>query len=147
MADSRFKLEQVLVYRKELERLRKQDFATAKQAFEHASDELRRDEERLGGVSRDFCERQGELSSIEEMRMYADFFARKRDEIRQQRERIEHLGEVMDTRREELMDATKDKKVLESLKEKDAREFTERMSRKEQDFLDEVSIQKKKDPS
>ena len=147
MAGIRFKLEQVLVYRKEVERMRKQDFAQAKQAFEHAHECLRQDEEHTGGVSREFCERQGELSSIDEMRMYADFFARKRDEIRQQKERIEQLGEIMDNRREDLLDATKDKKVLESLKEKNAREFREQMALKEQSFLDEISVQKKGDAS
>ncbi len=147
MADRHFKLEQVLTYRCEMERLRKQDFASAKQAFEHAHDSLRRDEEHLGGVSREFCDRQQELSSIDEMRMYTDFFSRKREEIRQQKGRVEQLGEVMNCRRDDLLDATKDKKVLESLKDKNSREFREQQALREQAFLDEISVQKKDESS
>jgi flagellar FliJ protein len=49
----------------------------------------------------------------------------------------------MSDRRDDLLDATRDKKVLESLKEKKAREFKLEMAQKERAFLDEISIQKK----
>jgi len=41
------------------------------------------------------------------------------------------------------LDATKDKKVLESLKQKKSDEFRQDMKQKERNFLDEISIQKK----
>jgi flagellar FliJ protein len=49
----------------------------------------------------------------------------------------------MNDKREDLLDATKEKKVLESLKEKKARVFRQEMAQKERTFLDEISIQKK----
>jgi flagellar protein FliJ len=75
--------------------------------------------------------------------MYTDFFARKRIEIKNCKEQVDHLGQVMNERRENLLDATKDKKVLESLKEKQALEFKLAMDQKEQAFMDEISVQKK----
>jgi flagellar FliJ protein len=75
---SGFKLEQVLNYRSEMEKMRKQEFASAKRDFEHADDRLRREKERVENLSEEFCHRQGELESIQEIRMYVDFFARKR---------------------------------------------------------------------
>ena len=138
-----FELEQVLKYRLEIERLRKQEFATAKQGFEHAHEELRQEESMAEDLSQEFCQRHSELECIEEMRMYADFFARKREEIRNRKEQLDHLGQVMNDRREELLDATKDKKVLESLKEKKAQEFKLTMEQKEQAFMDEIAVQKK----
>lgn len=143
MADKSFKLEQVLSYRGEIEKLCKQEFASAKQGFDQAHDELVRDEDKVNSLTQEFCNRQQELDCIDEMRMYSDFFARKREEIKNQKSRVEELDRVMNERREDLLEATKDKKVLESLKQKKTEEFRQEMKQKENDFLDEISIQKK----
>ena len=143
MAGKRFELEQVLKYRVDVERMRSQDFAVAKRDFEHASDRLILQETQMEKIANEFCQRHGELGCIEELRMYANFFSRKREEIKDQKERIELLGHVMNDRRETLLNATKDKKVLESLKDKKAKEFRQTMNQKEQAFMDEISIQKK----
>ena len=137
-----FKLEKVLNYRCEMEKMRKQEFASAKQEFEHADDRLRREKEHVENLSEEFCHRQGELESIQEIRMYVDFFARKRVDIKSQKERLDQLGNIVNDRRAFLLDATKDKKVLESLKEQKAKEFKLMMEQKEQTFMDEISIQK-----
>lgn len=143
MASKRFELEQVLKYRTEVERVRKQEFAVAKQNLERATDHLDREEAQVDGLSKEFCDRHKDLCTIEEVRMYADFFTRKREEIKLQKERIVQLGHVMNDRRETLLDASKDKRVLESLKEKKAQEFRLEMDKKEQLFMDEIAIQKK----
>ena len=142
MKGSGFKLEQVLNYRCEMEKMRKQEFASAKRDFEHADDRLRRENERVANLSEEFCNRQGELESIQEIRMYVDFFARKRVDIKNQKEQLDLLGNIVNDRRDFLLDATKDKKVLESLKEKKAKEFKLIVEQKEQMFMDEISIQK-----
>lgn len=138
-----FELEQVLRYRLDVERLRKQEFATAKQGFDHAHEQLKRDEAQAQIISQEFNQRQAELASIEEIRRYADFFARKRQEIKTQKKHVDYLGHVLSERRATLLDATKDKKVLESLKEKKANEHRLEMNKREQAFMDEIAIQKK----
>ena len=138
-----FELEQVLRYRLDVERLRKQEFATAKQGFENAYERLVLEEEQASTISNEFSKRQGELDSIEEIRRYSDYFARKRNEIKTQKKHVAQLGHVMNERREVLLDATKDKKVLESLKERKAFEFRQEMDKKEQAFMDEIAVQKK----
>lgn len=142
MKASGFKLEQVLKYRCEMEKMRKQEFASAKRDFEHADDRLRREKERVENLAVEFCNRQGELESIQEIRMYVDFFARKRVDIQNQEEHLDRLGNIVNDRRAFLLDATKDKKVLESLKEQRAKEFKLLVDQKEQTFMDEISIQK-----
>lgn len=142
MKGNGFKLEQVLNYRCEIEKMRKQEFASAKREFEHADDRLRREKERVENLSEEFCNRHGELESIQEISMYVDFFARKRVDIKNQKERLDQLGNIVNDRRAFLLDATKDKKVLESLKEQKAKEFKLLMEQKEQTFMDEISIQK-----
>jgi flagellar FliJ protein len=143
VAVKKFELEQVLNYRREIEKVRKQDFVCAKHDFEYANDILNQHESHAAELSNEFCTRQAELSSIEEMRRYADFFAHKREVIKNQKERIDLLGSVMSDKRADLLDATRDKKVLESLKEKKLREIKLEMAQKERSFLDEIAVQKK----
>lgn len=147
MGGKTFELEQVLVYRREMEKLRKQEFAAAKQGLEQASQELKREEELAELLSQEFQRCQQDIGCIDDIRMYSDFFARKREEIKQQKERIEQLDRIMNEKRSDLMEASKEKKVLESLKEKKAAEFRQDMATKERNFLDEISIQKKVKPT
>ena len=143
MAGKTFELERVLVYRRDMEKLRKQELAVAKQGLDQANQELRREEELVELLSLEFQKCQQEIDCIDDIRMYADFFARKRDEISHHKERVVVLDRVMNEKRDDLMEASKEKKVLESLKVKKAEEFRQEMATKERNFLDEISIQKK----
>ena len=147
MAVRKFELEQVLGYRREMEKLRIQEFATSRLHLEQAHDHLRREEEQVGELSEEFRNRQQEIGCIDEIRMYSDFFKRKRGEINNQKERVGQLDIVMNERREDLLEASKDKKMLESLKERKTREFRIEMGQKERKFLDEISVQKKIEPT
>ena len=147
MAGKIFELEQVLVYRREMEKLSKQEFAAARQGHEQANQELEREEELVGLLTQEFQRCQQDIGCIDDMRMYSDFFTRKREEIKQQKEQIEQLGLIMNEKRSDLMEASKEKKVLESLKEKKAAEFRQDVATKERNFLDEISIQKKVNPT
>ena len=143
MAENTFKLEQVLVYRREMEKARKQEFSASKQVLELADQELQQEEELVRILTHEFQCCQQDIECIDDIRMYADFFARKRETIGQQKEKIEQLSLIMNEKRSDLMEASKEKKVLESLKEKKTVEFRQEMATKERNFLDEISIQKK----
>jgi flagellar protein FliJ len=147
MASKTFKLEQVLVYRREMEKLRKQEYATAKQGLEKANKELEREEELVDILTQEFQRCQQDIGCIDDLRMYSDFFTRKREEIKQQKEQIENLDQITNEKRSDLMEASKEKKVLESLKKKKSVEFQQEMATKERNFLDEISIQKKVKPT
>jgi flagellar FliJ protein len=147
MASKTFELERVLDYRREMEKLRKQELATAKLGLEQANKELEREEDLVELLTQEFLRCQQEIGCIDDMRMYSDFFARKREEIKKQKGRIEHLDLITIEKRSDLMEASKEKKVLESLKEKKALEFRQEMAAKERNFLDEISIQKKVKPT
>ena len=145
MAGKRFELEQVLKYRLEVERMRKHEFAAAKQEMEQANDELKQQEAVTDNISRQFHEKHADMDSIEEIRRYSDFFTRKREDIKKKQEQLEQLEQILDGRREVLLDATKEKKVLESLKEKKKQERKKESAQKEQAFMDEIAIQKQGD--
>lgn len=147
MAGKIFNLEQVLVYRREMEKLRKQEFAAAKLGLEQANQELEREEERVEILTQEFHRCQHDINCIDDMRMYSAFFARKREMISRQKVGIEQLDLTMNEKRSDLMEASRGKKVLESLKEEKAAEFRQEMATKERNFLDEIFIQKKVKPA
>ena len=143
MAAKKFELEQVIIYRREMEKLRKQEFAVAKLVLEQANQELHREEELVELLSMEYRQCQQDMGCIDDMRLYLDFFSRKREEIKQCGERVEQLDQEMNEKRSDLMEASKEKKVLESLKERKAVEFRLEIASKERTFLDEISIHKK----
>lgn len=138
-----FELQPVLNYRAELEKLCKQEFALAKQNLDAAADKLEQEKTEAAQLAEEFGKRQQEINSIYEMQLYADFFARKREEMKEQQRRIEMLDRVLEDRREELVQATKEKKVMERLKEKRKEEFRKEQAHKEGLLLDEIATQKK----
>lgn len=137
-----FHLQQVLNYRKEVEKVRKVEFATAKHEFESATDRLQRDEDEADRLGVELNNKQAVGISANELQMYADFFQRKRVDIQFQRVQVDSLGRQMTERREVLLDAAKDKKALELLKERQMLALRREMAEKERAFLDELSIQK-----
>lgn len=147
MAGKTFELEQVLIYRREMEKLRKQEFAAAKYVLEQANQELKREEELVTLLTQEFSRCQQDLGCIEDIQQYSLFFNRKREEIIQQKDRIEQLDQIVHEKRSDLMEASKEKKVLESLKDKKLAEFKKEIANKERNFLDEISIQKKVKPT
>jgi len=139
----KFDMHQVLNYRKELEKLCKQEFATAKQDLDSAAEEFARQKLETERLAEEFSERQQQIDSIVEMQMYAAFFSRKRDELKCQQERVENLDRILEDRRQELLHATKEKKAMERLKERQDAAFRKEQAHKEGLLLDEIATQKK----
>jgi flagellar protein FliJ len=138
-----FEMQQVLNYRTELEKISKLDFASAKQDLDSATDLLEKEKTETNQIAEEFSGRQQHINSIFEMQLYADFFVRKREELKEQQLRIEALDRVLEDRRLDLMQATKEKKVLEQLKDKQKAAFRREIAHKEGLLLDEISTQKK----
>lgn len=143
MLQKHFKLEQVLKYRTEIERVRIQELFSARQNLEHATERLEFEERLLKELTAEFRNCQQELETIDDIQAYAHYFTRKRNDVIQGKEEVANLDIVMNECREVLLDAAKDKKVLQSLKEKKALEFRTVMGQKEQLFMDEISVQKR----
>jgi flagellar FliJ protein len=139
----KFELQQVLNYRVELEKMRKLEFAAARQDLDAAADRLEQQKNEAAKLAEEFHGRQQQIDSIFEMRLYADFFARKRDEIKEQQRRVQSLDRVLEDRRDELVQATKEKKVMEQLKAKQKEAFLKEQAHKEGLLLDEIATQKK----
>lgn len=136
-----FPLDQVLRYRNEVERVRKLELAAAKIELETAEEWLKQDEEQVRQTDAEFLERQEKGISAEEMWLYSAFFSRKREEIIGRREDVARFAGNVQQKMEHLLEAMKDKKALEQLKEKKIKMHNKLLTDKEQAFLDDVALQ------
>lgn len=135
-----FGLEQVLNYRREVEKLQKIQYADAKRSYERAEERLRHDEQHVSVVGQEFVSRQEQGISALEMQLYSDYFIRKKDDLIVQRLEVDGLNTQVNNERDILLEASKDKKILELLKEKKVADHKKMLANKEQAFLDEVAL-------
>jgi len=143
MAQKEFKLEQVLNFRKEVEKQCIREFAVAREEYESACNRLEEEIRSVNRLDEEVQRLQREGISAVELQMYADFFQRKSLDIRLQRMETENLKCNMAEKREILIEAAKDKKALEILKEKMAREHRRELAVKERLFLEEIALRGK----
>jgi flagellar protein FliJ len=139
-----FKLDQVLKYRKEIENVRKQEFAVARQKLEEASNRLKIEEEKVENLSTEFMDKQQEGISSAELQMYSSFFRRKRADIKNQRNNVVTLDHDLGVKRETLIDASKGKKMLETLEKKSAEEVRKEVADKERGEMEEIALRNRK---
>jgi len=144
MRNKGFKLDQVLNYRREMEKVRKVEFAEARQELEDASTLLKSEEEKVSRLDSEFNDRQQEGITAQELQMYSSFFRRKSLDIKNQRTNVGLLGHEVTRKRETLIDASKGKKMLESLEKKSAMEMQRKIAEKEKNVMEEIAIRGKK---
>ena len=138
----RFNLQVVLDYRKrieeglqiELSRIQR-ELETARQALWSSQQEKVRYEEEL-------AEREAREFNLHESVLYRDYLRGMRKKIKGQRDRVATIKIELDTKQEELLAATKQRKVLEKVKEKHAKEFMDNLQRQEKMFVDEINIRR-----
>ncbi len=138
-----FKLQQVLNYRSEVEKIRSVELADAKRELDRAAEKLKREEEHADKVSEEFASKQIVGIVASELQMYSNFIHKKSRVIKEQRQEVDTLDLNVAAKRETLLNAAKEKKVLETFKEKKLEAHKKELSVKERDFLDERSVQKK----
>ena len=80
--------------------------------------------------------------NLNESILYRDYLKGMRKKIKEQRDRVATIKIEMDAKQEELLAATKQRKVLEKIKEKHEKEFLDELQKKERAFADEVGIRR-----
>jgi len=138
-----FNLERVLHFRRETEKIRKLELAIAKREHEQAEDRLRREEEAMENLNLEFMNKQIEGICAYELQLYSDFFRKKKVDIVIQREEVTVLDQKVLERKEHLIEAATEKKIMEKLKQKRVEAHEKEIAAKEQSFLDEIALQRK----
>jgi len=141
MAGHEFRLEQVLKFRKEVEKMHQLELAAARQQHESARDRLKSEKAALKALEQQFSQQQLDGIEAKDLQLYGDFSRRKSLEIQELGESLLGLERAVQEKREALLTAAKEKKALEVFKEKKMRDLRMEQLCKERAFLDEIAIQ------
>lgn len=139
MKKFQFRLQSLLKYKRHLEELAKQEIA-------QTVADILACEHRITGLQSDKISTTEQLESLAEKGMAAGHFNRYKQFITalDQSIVVEHnkkteLEKILDEKRNTLKQRTIDKKSLERLREKQAREYTHEMLQEQQKSLDEIA--------
>ncbi len=138
MATFRFRLQKVLDYKQQVEDTKKQELFHLMKIFHEEEKVLRGLHELLLKKLSEFEEKQqGELDILE-LLFYSGFISRLNGEIELQREKLRQLALQIEQKRGEVIAASKERRIMEKLRDKKYKEFMKEESRREQKFLDEI---------
>ena len=138
MAPFRFRLASVLRYRERRREDRRQELRDIEQAKEAIRSDIERLEENLGRIRSDIEGRQGQLVSLAELQLGADFAQALAARIRECRHMLSALEARAVAKRTELLQANRDVKTLEQLRERRRERHRLEESRAEQKLIDEA---------
>jgi len=136
----RFNLQSVLEHRKSLEKNFQKELAVLKRVLLQERRKIRNLQRGKQSFLRELRERQKKSLSASEILLYVRFIEHLSSEIDKQKRKIFEVEKKCNQRREDLIEATKKRKILEVLKERGFEAYRYQMMKREQDFLNEVGI-------
>jgi flagellar export protein FliJ len=95
-----------------------------------------------GYYEEELAKREAREVNIDESILYRDYLKGMNRKIKAQREIVAKAKIGVDKKQEELLIATKKRKVLEKVGEKHMKEFMDGLERKERIFTDEINVQR-----
>ena len=140
MKQFEFRLQKVMETTRAREELQKKELAVALGELARGEALLEQMIGRLEEELERFRGRRGTGSvKVSTFVQYASYTDGLLSEINRQRGEIEKLARLADEHREKLIEITRDKKILEKLKEKRFEEYRRKLRQVEQKFMDEIS--------
>lgn len=141
-----FKLQPVLHHRQTKEDLIKKELAEIKLLFEKEQALLSELKDKLAGLQDEFRGKQRLSFDPAEAVAYASCIEKTNHQIEEQLIKLTKIAKEMRKTQERLLEAAKDKKVLEKLYDKKYEEFKQEFEKTEQALIDELAtVRHKKD--
>lgn len=141
MKQFEFRLQKVMETTQAREELQKRELALALGDLERNEHMLEEMIDRLNEELDQFSSIRGSGSiRVSALAQYASYTDSQLAGINRQREEISRMAELVEQHRAKLLEITKDKKVLERLKEKRYEEYRKKLRQVEQKFMDELSV-------
>jgi len=140
MKKFRFRLERVLHYRQLMRDEKKRELMLRNVALQEAEGRLAA----LEKAERDNELEQGTVMTVERVLLSGLYAQRLQAEILAQRGVIEEAREAVRIAMEAYVEAGRDAKSLELLKEQKLQEFTEYVQKEDEKFLDELAVTRRK---
>jgi len=138
----RFNLQVLLDYRKRVEEGIQIELSHIQRAFEREKKQLIAFEEEKSHYEDELAKREEKRIDVEEGMLYRDYLKGMRIKIRKQRDMVAKVLSELDTKRNELLSATKKRKVLETIRSNDWKRFVKVLARREGMVMDEIGIRK-----
>ena len=138
----RFNLEVVLNYRKRIEEGLQMELSVRQRELESAKQVFFGYQREKGFYEEELMKREAREVNIQESILYRDYLKGMDKKIKAQKEIVAKAKIAVDKKQEELLIATKKKKVLEKVREKDLQEFMDGLERKERIFTDEMGVRR-----
>lgn len=134
MTGYQFRMEKVLEFRSSVEKSKVEDYAKI-------NIRLSREQEHLEDLEAQFVERQkSPAPDVSAMKMNFLYREQLKAQLDRQKDRVKEVSVSLEQARGRLVEARKDRKIMENLKDKDRERFTQAAIMKEQKELDDMSI-------
>ena len=140
---AKFKLQTVLNYRQSLEDQAQQLLAASLQRQTDLKAQLQEQKQQLQRHDRELKIRQVDGLTVAEMDLYESQIQHCRGVMEMILRQLKQLEEKILFERKELLNAARDRQVMEKLKDKQEAEYQQELSRKERAMLDEISLRNK----
>ncbi len=141
--DFQFSLQRVLEYREQLEDQARLAMSRAQQAYEIQQQEVAKLQTDLGRTHADL--RNLKNPTVDEMWLYREYKERLLQDLAEATSRLEELAREVTLRRTELIECSKERKLLEKLKQTQAQDFAREQQSREQKTFDETATLRHQD--
>jgi flagellar FliJ protein len=136
----KFPLEPVLSHRSFIEENLQKELAMLNKLLSLEKNKLRSYRKAKYEFLSELQKKEKEGITISEIVLYFSFVERLSNDIVKQRDRIFEAEKKVDQKRNELIEAMKNRKILEKLKEKKGEAYRQEVMKKEMRFLNEVAV-------
>ena len=140
MKEYRFNLEPVLNHRRLVEEALQKDLAILKISLIDENERLITYEESRVQLLEELQQIQKEGTTTSDILLYLPFIEQVSKDIERQKKRVLELEKQVEQNLRDLLEATKNKKALQKLKEKAFKTYNQKLIKNEQDFLNEVAV-------
>ncbi len=139
-AKKKFRLQKVLDVREVIEKSRQKDFAGTKHHLQIENEELEQLENKRDGFTQSM--NRVKKAEVNQFRGNQAYLETLNQAVADKYKTITGLAADLETKRQHLLEASKDRKALEKLKERKTVEAIHEENRIEQDFIDEIARQR-----
>ncbi len=137
---SKFKLEPVLSHRNLIEENLKKELAEFKKLFGSERNKLRAYFSYRGRLIGELEQMQEDGIVASTLILYTRYITCLESDITKQKIKLTETKHLLSNKTKELVEAMRDRKMIEKLKEKRLKLFKQEIIRTEQDFMDEVAV-------
>ncbi len=141
--DFQFSLQRVLEYREQLEDQARLAMSRAQQAHAFQQEEVAKIQSDLGRTDADL--RNLKNPTVDEMWLYREYKERLLQDLAESTSRLDALAREVALRRTELIECSKERKLLEKLKQTQAQNFAREQQSREQKTFDETATLRHQD--